>query len=212
MSQPENRNTFYRIFQGAPIQFHWQGWRTTSHALDRMGWEIVASEIMDEYTRQIIIKLGATSPDKKLLIAGSLWINPHDIMPCSYSQFLPCGFLEGQRPFEMQQYSANDVFYANSVELTNMKGLMGLRKIDPYTATDIRAEELYRQMRIGELKIFKDAIEPEVREIFIPLDSVDECLNRALKLQFHDQQRMQKELLLPQQKPLIQAKVFSLVA
>lgn len=202
-----DRNLFKRIFHGQPITLRWQGWQSTTHALEREGWKITADERFDVYNNCHALRLGAQSHDTKVLISGTCFIHPQELLNPEYSSPFPGGLsMLFERGLSMQVYTFKDT-YATLPEV-DLRSLNSLKPINIYEPVDISL----RNYRHGQLRCFQYVDEPAGRELFIPPTSVDECLNMILKIQHPEQQALKKSLLLPEKKPIIQAKIFSLAS
>lgn len=205
MYQENNLNL--RIFAGEPIPLYWGGWHSSTHELDRQGWTFDASTSTDEYLNRLCIRLAATSPEKGVVISGVFYIAPREIaMRGSYHDI--GSMWRGEfydSPMRMQQYSCKEVF--RSVSMPELQSWELLEKVDIHKAVDVRPRELFRRM--DQFRFFAP-LENTHNEIYVPEESVDELLNKILKVQFPKQQEIKKSLILPESKPIIQAKVFSL--
>lgn len=69
-----------------------------------------------------------------------------------------------------------------------------------------------RQIAMRDFKFLAPVKGDTQNEIYIPENSVDALFNEILKIQYPQQQEIKKGLIMPEAKPLIQAKIFSLAA
>lgn len=205
----ENDNLFAQLHHGEPIQLRWNGWVSDTHILSRQGWKFTASQHKDEYSGRIAVNLAATDPTKYVVIAGNFMINPQEFLQGdwhrSYMQQWD-GDPWGRRSIEMQQFTARDVF--RTIGQQELQSWQGMELIDVTMATHAQPREIY----MGSFNFFKkiSGLEEAKQEIYIPQKSVDELLNEILKIQYPEQQKIKKGLILPEAKPIIQAKIFSL--
>jgi hypothetical protein len=111
-----------------------------------------------------------------------------------------------QHGFDMQQYNARDVFrYVHQDEVNSWKALSPV----DMTASTMATE---RQLVMRDFKCFKPLDGDTQKEIYIPEKNVDDLFNEILKLQYPQQQEIKKGLILPEAKPIIQAKILTLAA
>jgi hypothetical protein len=193
------RNTLRRVFHGQPITLRWQGWQTSTHTLEREGWQILAEEHQDLYSDRHVVRLGCHSPDKRALISGQFALHMGEILNHG-SQYMEMLFQHG---FDMQSYSFRDTYA--TLDPVDFKSLNSLNPVNIHAPVDLSTRTLdYRKIRCFEY------IEDTGKEIFIKPSSVDGCLNMILKIQHPEQQQLKKSLILPEKKPIIQAKIFSL--
>lgn len=205
-------NTGYQLFTGAPLPLRWWGWETTTHILHREGWELLSSQEKDFEHRGTVLRIGAKSPDGVVMISGCVLFRDEyafgqDRMYTSprFSGLPPIDALFREGGMRMNQYSAKDRFAVmKPMDFTSMNAM---KPFDPYASTEFcpRTDD-YRA-----LELFKS--KPEIaNEIYIPSNSVTECLNRILQLQYPEQQKIKENLIMPGAKPIIQAKILSLAA
>lgn len=192
-------SNFHRYLDIARMPLFWGGWRSDSLTLRREGWELFGSEDMCDMSMSKRIRLTCTSPDKALAISGCFMLpfrGRYDEDP------LKNLFDYGM---QMQQYTAKD----RVVQMPQMDVLSftAAREID--LSEPIIVKE--RDFRFGSFEFFKYAQE-ETKEIYIPPQSVSECLDRILQLQYPEQQEIKKGLIMPEAKPLVQARILTLVA
>jgi hypothetical protein len=201
---------YVNLFRGDPIPLHWYGWHTTSAYLYREGWEFFAEESLDFASDSHRVSLGARSPKKDMVLSGRMLFHRSALHDREWhSVFMEQ--LHG-RGFEMNHYKATDRVMTFADEEISRLGLM--RKIDihksgPSIAFD-RSEGHVRMLR-DQFRIFE--YEPEgTKEIFIQPKSVDACLDMILQMQYPEQVDLKKKLIMPETRPLIQAKIFTLAA
>lgn len=199
------KNRFYQIFGGEPIKLRWGGWVSDTYLLQREGWNFHSEEHYEAYQDCHAIRLAVTSPDTAMVISGVARIRQQELMEPYGRRFGSQIDIWHQRGFDMQQYNAKDVFrVAHQEDIQSWKALSPIDITRPSVCD-------YRNIAMREFKVFQP-IEQMTQEIYIPEDSVDEMFNKILKLQYPQQQEIKKGLIMPAAKPIIQAKIFSLVA
>lgn len=197
------RNRIYQIFGGEPIKLRWGGWVSDTYLLQRDGWKFHSEEHYEPYQDYHAIRLAVTSPDTAMAISGVLRIPAMELMNTSGAMWRERVLYHG---FDMQQYNAKDVFRVSyPEEISSWRGLSPVDITQPTMATD-------RQITMREFKVFSPSEQNTENEIYIPEESIDEMFNKILKLQYPQQQEIKKGLIMPEKKPIIQAKIFSLVA
>jgi hypothetical protein len=201
-------NKLYRLFDGAPIRLRWGGWVSDTHLLRREGWRFSADEHYQPYEDCWAIRLAATDPDNNLVIAGVLRLPS----PLHLERGHGYGGMFEDRlfghGFDLHQYhtAKNMVRYMDAAEVASWKALTAVNMFEPTTATE-------RQIVMRDFKVFQpeSAVE-RIKEIYVPSESVDECLDRILQLQYPQQQEIKMGLIMPEAKPIIQAKILTLAA
>ncbi len=200
----ENSNIIFRIFGGEPIRLRWGAWVTDTHHLRQAGWNFSAHEEHNNYLNCHEVQLIVTSPDKYVVMTGYLRFDPQEIYARNSYHY---GDFKSYDHIELQQFTANSVFRTESVQ--------NIHRWEMATPIDIRAETFMheRDWRMRDFKFFKQLDEPvqePQKEIYIPNESVDDLFNKILQIQYPEQQEIKKKLILPESKPIIQAKIFSL--
>lgn len=200
------RNRLIRIFGGEPVKLRWGGWVSDSYILQREGWKFHCDEHFESYHNCHVIRLAATSPDNYVVISGVGRIHPQELME-------PYGGLYGgqreiwsRRGFDMQQYNAKDVF--RYVPHEDVKSWQALTPVDMTMESIINERQIYMR----DFRCFQPIPDGAKNEIYIPEENVDELLNKILRLQYPEQQEIKKGIIMPDRKPIIQAKIFSLAA
>jgi hypothetical protein len=198
------QNRFFRLFQGQPIRLRWGGWCSDTHLLHREGWTFFADENYDVRQHGHLIRLAVTSPDTAVTISGVLHMRMEDIYNQHPSHMIGTFLHEG---FRMQQYSAKDVFRTiGHEELNSWKRMNQVDILQP-------TEQTERQVMMRDFKVFHPIQQATTdKEIYIPEESVDDLFNRILQIQYPQQLEIKKGLIMPEKKPIIQAKIFSLAA
>jgi hypothetical protein len=200
MYRDSDKKLIYQLFGGEPIKLRWGAWVSDTYLLQRDGWQFNAEEHYEAYMNCHAIRLAVTAPDKNLIISGVLRMSREEMVGhYNYNRF-------SDRPVEMQQYhSPRDVFrYADREEINSWSAMQAVDMTIPTTATD-------RQIAMRDFKFLAPAANAK-NEIYIPEANVDELLNQILKIQYPEQQQIKKGLIMPEAKPIIQAKIFSLAA
>ena len=189
------------IHGGFPLPLHWGGWETSTHRLKSQGWEIMAYETRNTYSDSIRLDIGATSPDRTLIVHGRLAV-PYGHLMGSFSEYgSPILNHLASGGIQMSHYTATDRYIQlPSVDFTS---LSAMAPIDIYSTT--RSTGFF-----GDLKCFK--YRDESPSIYIHPHSENELLDMLLKIQYPNQQEIKKKLILPDAKPIIKAQVFTLAA
>lgn len=201
MSVDQNR-LLYQIFHGHPIPVQWDGWQSDTHTLHRRGWEIMAEDARDDYCMGHRLRLGLLSPEKRFVVTGNIHIPYQELF-------------QGQVDWMsiMHRYGFQDMGMIHQRDMiktfphAEISRINSMKSFNPYEPVVARSEDLYR----GTFKFF-NYVEGNNKEIIIPPANVEECLNQILKLQYPEQMNIKKKLLLPETKPIIQAKIFTLAA
>lgn len=204
-----------------PIPIHWAGWHTNSNELRANGWEVLASEKVVDHHYAKRIRVAVKSPDRKLVITGSVEIPCQDLHAAQaqlmghYINSAPMHGMDkfplvqrGFNQIQMEVYTAQDRFV--QVNRPFMDDMDDLRPItasfDPYRMpTGVRDLVDPRALKIFEYVDTTNAI-------YIPPHNEDELLNMILKIQYPNQQEIKKRLVLPESKPIIKAQIFTLAA
>lgn len=197
-----------------PLELRWQGWRTSTVALQERGWDIVANEYVDHYSGSHVIRLGAQSPDGKILISGDLHI-PYGQILGARDPTVQQSFMLHNSPFdvtEIARYGLDMATYTMRDSFSIMPGeeLSRFNGMIPVMPEMTPFEVSTQQRDLQKIKLFEQR--SGIKEIIIPAKSVDECLDRILQLQYPQQKEMKKGLVLPEKQPIIQAKLFTLSA
>lgn len=201
MFPPEN-NLSFRLHTGAPIGLRWGAWVTDSHLLLRAGWKFHADESDDVLYRCRRIRLAVTSPDQYVVLSGTYTVGLSEIRSLTATYLNEWqGILD--RPFELQQFTARDVF--RTIDSDELKSWSRLEEVDPTIETFMRSKDF----RMKDFKFLAPAIGKN-NDIYIPPENVDELLNKILAIQYPQQQEIKKGLIMPEKKPIIQAKIYSL--
>lgn len=184
-----------------PIRVRWVGWEGDTYTLKRQGWQIFASENMSPIRYEKQIRLSIKAPDNKIMIYGELDIGGADLARGSemlVERLCRIGI-------EMQTYRAEDRVHIHSMPKTGWDSMNSMLPCDGFASVDLG----YETKSLADLSLFKYTEAP--KEIYIPYSSVDECLNRALELQYPEQ-KIIKANLTQIEKPIIQAKIYALAA
>ncbi len=198
-------NSIVQLFDGAPIKLWWHGWASTTHDLKRQGWSIHASQnYRADYDAQEI-RLAARCPDKRMLITGVKTLGMREMM--EFDRGVIYSIMEG---FRMQSYHTERDM-VQTMGVADWNSYERLSEVDVYEPTQMSIRDMQRNFR--DLRIFKEA-EPlrETKEIYIPLESVDECLNRILELQWPEAKDNRGKLIMPEAKPIITAQILTLAS
>lgn len=188
----------FELFHGQPIKIRWGAWVTDSYLLERDGWEFYATEEKTtDYGQFHQIHLAVTSPDKQMCLSGTMRIPYQEL----FNHFIDWG-----QPFEMRCYTSRDI--VRTMPQAELNSWKKMSQIDIYAETSIRTDEF----RFSELNIFKKHLDAPKQEIYIPEKNVDDLLNEILKIQYPEQQEIKKGLIMPERKPIVQAKILSLAA
>lgn len=208
MSMYLENNVIVQIFHGEPIRLQWGAWQTNSHALYREGWKFSSSTQSDEYSRAFLVRIAATSPDNRTIMAGTFCLPLEEIFaPAHLYNLMQSEFSHYYgRIVQMGIYDSKHVFETISVPELNTWTRM--------TAVDVmQAQSISRRtFSMKDFNFFKQFEDQSSSDIYIPEKSVDDLFNEILKIQYPQQQEIKKGLIMPEKKPIIQAKIFSLVA
>lgn len=192
------------IHGGFPIPLYWWGWSTNTHLLKANKWEIMAAEVMHDYSHEWLVSIGAKSPDNKMIIQGRIAIPMsmlHGAFGSGQGQGEPILNFLSRAGVPMQQYTSTDKFV--QIDPFDLDGFNRMRPINPYGSTST-------SRAFSDLKCFEYL--DEGPSIYIPPSSENELLDMLLKVQYPNQQEIKKRLILPETKPIIKAQIFSLVA
>lgn len=185
-------------FSEVPIRVCWHGWEADTYGLRRAGWQVFASEAMADYAFERIARLALTDPDKRIMIYGEFRINQR-LLHGSPNSLVDVLCHAG---IDMQMFKATDRM------MIYEKPKLAWDAMDAMLPTDGFVSLPYEEHDVRELKLFKYS-EP-AREIYIPQMSVDDCLNKILRIQYPDREK--PKLVEAQARPVIQAKIYSLAA
>lgn len=201
----DGKNRFYKLFECEPIRVRWGSWVSDTRQLDRDGWKFSADEKFDEYQRVHRVYLAVTSPDNEITIAGNFYV---DLQRLNYAIETGWGAHVFNGCIDMKQYNCKDVF--RTIGMDELNQWQGLRAIDIREPTVL----MQRDFRLRDFKFFKqlEGHQETQNEIYIPNESVDDLFNKILQIQYPQQQEIKKGLIMPESKPIIQAKIYSLVA
>lgn len=162
---------------------------------------------MDVYSGGHQIRIGAKSPDDKMIITGRVVFNYGDLYNQNYQYnngpLLDSLFRSGMR---MQVYTSKDT-YTTTIDDPFIKGMNSLRRINIHKETSVDLQTIHMK----DLKCFEYCAD-DTREIFMPPDTVNECLDKILQVQYPQQHEMKKGIIIPDKRPIIQAKIFTLAA
>lgn len=190
-----------------PIKVRWLGWESNTYALHNEGWVIHTSEerSLDNYDARNLT-LSLRDPNNAMIILARWRMNMY-----RYSD-KDAYYLLMHVGIEAKGYMANDVVrsehYMSSRDLASFDSLTlsnGMINIpDP-------AESYYGYVK--DFKFFNEQ-QVKVKEIYLPPDSVDDCLNRALELQWPEHKKWKQEYKDSNlvDVPKIEARIYSLVA
>lgn len=194
-----------RLFHGQPLELRWWGWRSDTHTLRRQGWQVLADEYQDHERDANGICLAVKSPDNKVAISGRLWLERRILYEAMHGNYRDLTDILFHRGFDMQMYTAEDTVRA--MPQIDLASFNAVQPIDVYAPLDIDM----RTFRFRDFKLFQyDESAP--KEIYVPQQSVSEMFDRILQLQFPEQQDIKKRLILPDAKPVLQAKILTLAA
>lgn len=154
-----------------------------------------------------LVRIAAESPDHKLIITGQVSIPYAQLYHSQRNSYgIPEIFLHGI--MHMTVYTFKDTVY-QSVH-PGYPSIHGYSEYDQLNcALPIDPTQPSYSMEGKPLKIFK-YVDSQKPEIFIPPTAVDQCLDLILKLQYPEQEKIKKGLILPTSAPKIQAQIFSL--
>lgn len=197
-----NNNILLQLFGGEPIKLRWGAWVSDTYLLQREGWKFHAEEHFEPEFSCHKIRLAVTSPDQYVIISGYIRISMHELIPNNYYNYNRWV----DRPVEMQQFTAKDVFrVTDRFEIDSWSNLSEVDITRPTMARE-------RDIAMRDFKFLSPATGTQVNEIYIPEKNVDDLFNEILKIQYPQQQEIKKGLIMPEAKPIIQAKIFSLAA
>lgn len=199
---PGDNNLMVTLFSGAPLPLHWWGWETTTHILHREGWQLLAEESRDDIYDGWRIRIGAKSPDNAILITGVANLDYRHLHEYGGRGVVEHLFHRGG--MKMQQWSSRDkVAILPHSEIESMHAMM---PFDPYEPVARRMGDIsYRGLNVFNYEW------QAPKEIYVPANSVSECLDRILQLQYPEQQAI-KKLVGIEKKPIIEARILSLAA
>lgn len=193
------RNNNITAYHALPIQVEWEGWRADTFSLNRRGWEINASEHYDMYQNEKIITIGAVDPEKKIFLRGRFNVpSLSSMMGYNHEEKMLLNMV-----VPMGVYTIKDTVMIRPEP--DMSSMRMMRPVDLYSTTEYSP----RSVSMRDFDFFKYA---PSQEIYIPPESVSECLDRILQLQYPEQMEIKKKLILPESKPLITARILTLAA
>lgn len=189
-------------FAHIPIRVRWHGWESDTYALRNCGWKIFVNEEMSPCKFEKDICLAVRDPEAKIMIMGRLSVRGEELFGRDRGYSLVERL--ARIGIDMQTYRATDRCY-------DQRGWLQMDAMEPsdgFASINVGHEE--RDIR--ELKLFKTL--ENAQEIFVPYQSVDECLNRILTLQFPDREKFKQHRsdVTNVERPIIQAKIYSLAA
>lgn len=164
----------------------------------------MANEALDRYGDKYVLCIGAQSPDKRIIIKGNVFIDMgmfHGAYGSGMNHGEPMLNYLSRGGIECQEYQCSDK-YATISEF-DFSMLSGMKPINPYAMTT--ASKNYKELKCFE---YKD----ESPSIYIPPQNENELLDMILKIQYPNQQEIKKRLILPEVKPIIKARIFTLAA
>jgi hypothetical protein len=150
----------------------------------------------DAYAKEI--RLALKHPENDIMISGRAEIGMEHLYhgPQGLVELLYHGGVE------MQEYRGGSVCRYYEIKAEDWRALSSMRPCDGFARV-----LSYETKRFDELELFKYT--ETSKEIIIPYQSVDECLNRILQLQFPERKKFEPGEV---QKPVIQAKIYTLAA
>lgn len=191
-----------QLLNEIPIRLRWLGWESSTIALRQAKWQIFANEAMSHNFDGKEIHIAARCPNSKVMIIGKKLLPLRELRG-STSQYdllrMIC-----QVGVDMQHYRYDETFrtMTSMVVSSFIDSMQALKPFDGFMEMPQEAE-----FKLWDFNLFKYG--ETATEIYLPYDTVDECLNRALELQFPQQEILKKDLS-KIQKPIIQAKIYSL--
>lgn len=189
---------FNRALYSVPVRVQWQGWQSDTYTLRRMGWQIFVDEGVPAYEYAHSIRLIIKAPDDKLLIMGEKILHPHEIFDRNKLTMMEVLCHGG---IEMQAYRASDRIFTYEQPKVAWESMDAALPCDGFV-------HFSEERDLKDLKLFNYTEKP--KEIYIPLNSVDDCLNRILQLQYPEQELIKPKLALV--KPAVQVKIYSIAA
>lgn len=185
-----------------PIRLYWAGWESNTYTLRAAGWTVFVNEQMARHSYEKEIQLAVKSPDNKLLIMGELRVRPEELF--GYNKDFGLATRLMGPGMKMQTYRSCDIVIRQYVPETTWQAFSNLETSDGFASVSMSGEH----KALEEFKIFRTTAPS--KEIFIPFNTVDQCLNQILMLQRPEQLEIKKnsEII----KPQFEARVYSLAA
>lgn len=182
-----------------PIRLNWAGWETDTWRLRANKWQLFADQqtAIDAY--RYLMRVTCKSPRDDFIITGTMSVAPELMYANKLVEYLYSIRLD------MQQYKANDHCIIYEQPKFDWDSLNSSLPFDGFANVPTRGDKV----RFEELKLFEFKESP--REIFVPIETVDDCLNKILQIQRPQILQMNKKIQ-EIQAPKILAKVYSLAA
>lgn len=204
MSPRDEDNLFHRLNWGRPIRLRWSGWETDTYRLKNHGWNFYADEGRYEEQDCWRIHLAASSPDGQVVISGQRLIPRGDLYGRYDPQWSEQLMYSG---FDMDHYTIKDIFRTHHIPMFDIASWSRLTPVDIKAETFVRNEQIYY---LRDFRVFKPLeINEFEKQIYVPQENVDDLFNKILQIQFKES-KLQKKLLIPETKPIVQARIFSL--
>jgi len=168
----DERNLFYQLANGLPVPLHWNGWATNTHSLKKAGWDFHSTVDTDLLTNSYIIHLIATDYDGRIAIEGRASIYRVRLeTSIQIEEILRNGF-------KMNSFHCKRDLVKLAFDVHNWANF---KRVDVEETNSIS----FRQFYMGDFDFFKPApVVKEVQKIILPYQSVDDCLDRILQLQY----------------------------
>ena len=181
-----------------PLKLHWAGWDTNTWSLRNQKWELFAAQEFSPYSHEIRVRVTCESPMNDFLLTGFLDIEPRYFIERNHTiyEYLARCHLP------MTQYKATDRCVIHEVTNYEWNSLISSLPFDGFM-------NVPKEFNFKELNLFKQ--NENAKEIYIPVDSVDDCFNKILQLQRPEILQMNKKIE-EIKAPKILAKVYSLAA
>lgn len=192
------RRSLDEVIVHAPIRVFWHGWESDLRSLRQGGWEVFGHEEQKRMSLEHALRVAVKSPDNRLVISGVLQL-PYELMRFGDESRLYD--VIAARGIEMKMYQASDMIHSYEMPLGDLASWRNLEPIDVFAPMD------FSRVTMRDLKLFKyEHCAP--KEIFVPAESVDDCLNRILQLQYPDMKKFREDKVIP----VVQARVLTLAA
>lgn len=185
-----------------PVRLYWAGWESNTYTLRAQGWAVYVNEQIARHSYEKEIQLAVKSPDNKLLIMGEMRVRPEMLFGHNKDRGL-VGLLMGQG-IKMQTYRSCDIVVRQYVPETIWQSFDTLETSDGFASVSMSDEH----KALEEFKIFRNAAPS--KEIFIPYNTVDQCLNQILTLQRPEQLEIKKGQKI--MRPEYEARIYALAA
>lgn len=189
------------VISQIPIRVRWVGWESDTYTLRQMGWQVFASESFSQHRFEKVVNLAVKDPGDNLMIAGEFAINPRVLFDKSGTEIHKMLYQVG---IDMRQFRATDRMHIYSDTASTWAAMNAMEPCDGFANIDCSG--VVKDIR--ELKLF--SYKENAKEIYLPPNSVDECLNQILKLQYPERQIVKPGEAVV--KPVIQAKIYQLAA